>query len=75
MTGELPFDALRTIRKLPRFADGPKMAVVIDQAPCHMTADVAIAARRMSMDLIPIPPGSTGRRQPMDVRVFGVLKP
>jgi hypothetical protein len=50
------------------------MAVVIDQAPWHMTADVAIAARRMRMDLITVPPGSTGRRQPMDVRVFGVLK-
>jgi hypothetical protein len=74
MTGELLIDALREIREVPRYAGRAKMAVVIDQAPCHMTADVAIPARRMSMDIIPVPPGSTGRRQPMDVRVFGVLK-
>jgi hypothetical protein len=65
---------LREIGELPRSADGAKMAVVIDQAPRHMTVDVPTAARRMSMDLIPVPPGGTGRRQPMDVRVFGVLK-
>jgi hypothetical protein len=42
MTGELLIDALRWIRELPQFADGAKMAVVIDQAPCQMTIDIAI---------------------------------
>jgi hypothetical protein len=50
------------------------MAVVIDQAPCHMTVDVAMAAAHLDMDLIPVPPSSTGKCRSMDVRVFGVLK-
>jgi hypothetical protein len=50
------------------------MAVVIDQAPCHMTIDVALEAARLGMALSVVPPGSTGKCQPMDVRVFGVLK-
>jgi hypothetical protein len=50
------------------------MAVVIDQAPYHMTVDVAMEAAQLDMDLIPVPPGSTGKCRPMDVRVFGVLK-
>jgi hypothetical protein len=74
MTGELLIDALRWIREIPRFADCAKMAVLIEQAPCDMTVDVAIAAAWLGVDLIPVPPGSTGKCQPMDVRVFGVLK-
>jgi hypothetical protein len=74
MTGELPIDALRWIRALPRFSSRAKVAVVIDQAPCHVTVDVAMAAAQLGMALIPVPPGITGRRQPMDVCVFGVLK-
>jgi hypothetical protein len=74
MTGELLILALPWIRELPRFAHRSKMAVVIDQAPCHMTVDVAMAAAQLSMALIPVPPGSTGGRQPMDVRVLGVVK-
>jgi hypothetical protein len=50
------------------------MAVVIDQAPCHMTVDVAMAAAKLGMDLITVPPGSTGKCRPMDVRGLGVLK-
>jgi hypothetical protein len=38
-----------------------------------MTADVAMEAFRMGMDLIPVLPGITGRCQPMRMRVFGVL--
>jgi hypothetical protein len=38
-----------------------------------MTVDVAMVAQ-FGMDLIPVRPGSTGKCQPMDVRVFGVLK-
>jgi hypothetical protein len=60
LTGERLIGALREIRELPRFADGAKMAVVIDQAPCHMTVDVAIAAAEMGMVLIPVPPGQHG---------------
>jgi hypothetical protein len=74
MTGELLIDALRELRELPRFAGRAPMAVVIDQAPCHMTVDVAMAAAQLGMVLVPVPLASTGRRQPMDVRVFGVLK-
>jgi hypothetical protein len=61
MTGELLIDALCWIRELPRFPDGAKMAVVLDQAPCHMTVDVAMAAAQLDMDLIPVPPGRTGK--------------
>jgi hypothetical protein len=74
MMGELLIDALRWIRQLPRFADRAKMAVVMDQAPCHVKIDVAREAAQLDMDLIPFPPGNTGTCQPMDVRIFGVLK-
>jgi hypothetical protein len=39
-----------------------------------MTADVAMEAFRMGMDLIPVLPGITGGCQPMRVRVFGVVQ-
>jgi hypothetical protein len=71
MTGELLSDALRWIRELPRFAGRGKMAVVIDQTPCPMTIDVAMEAAQWP--LIPVPPGSTGKCQPKDVRVFCVF--
>jgi hypothetical protein len=74
MTGELLIDTLHETRELPRFADGAKMAVVIDQAPCHMTIDVALKAAQMGMALIPVPPGSTGNCPPMDVRPLRVFK-
>jgi hypothetical protein len=74
MTGELLTDALRWIRELPRFADLAKTPLVMEQAPCHMTVNVAMAVALLGMDLIPVPQDSTGRCQPMDVRVFGVLK-
>jgi hypothetical protein len=60
MTGELRTDALRWIRELPRLADRAKMTVLIDQSCCHMTVDVAMEAGQLDMDLIPVPPGSTG---------------
>jgi hypothetical protein len=74
LTGELLVYALRWIRQLPRFVDPAKMAVVMVQAPCQMTVDVAMEAAQLGMALIPVPPGSTGKCQPVDVRVFGVLK-
>jgi hypothetical protein len=74
MTGELLIRALGVTRELPHFADRAKMAVVIHQAPGHMTVAVAMGAAQLGMDLIPVPPGSTGKCQPIDVRVFGVLK-
>jgi hypothetical protein len=39
-----------------------------------MTVDTATAAEQLGMAIIPMPPGSTGKCQPIDVRVFGVLK-
>jgi hypothetical protein len=39
-----------------------------------MRVDVALKAARLGMDLIPVPPGSTGKCQPMGVGVFGVLE-
>jgi hypothetical protein len=57
MAGELLIGALRWIRELPRFAGRAKMAVVTDQAPCHMTVDVVMAAAQLDMDLILVPPG------------------
>jgi hypothetical protein len=39
-----------------------------------MTVDVAMEAGQLDMDLIPVPPGCTGYCQPVNVRIFGVLK-
>jgi hypothetical protein len=74
MTGELVIQALGWIRELPPFADCPKIAIVIDQAPCHVDVDVATAAAQFGMALVPVPAGITGKCQPNDVRVFGVLR-
>jgi hypothetical protein len=71
-TRELLVRAWRWIRGLPRFAGRSWIVVVIDPALCHVTADVAIAARRMNTDIIPAPPGSTDKRQSVDARACGV---
>jgi hypothetical protein len=73
MTGDLLIPALGCIRELPCFADRAKMAFVTDQAPYHMTVDVALEAAQLGMDPVPDPPGSTCRCHPMDDRVLGVL--
>jgi hypothetical protein len=57
MNGELLIDALRGIRELPCFPGHAKMAVVIDQAPRHMTVDVAIEATQLGTGAHPCPAG------------------
>jgi hypothetical protein len=69
----LPIEELQTIRELPRVAADCRVVGVLEQAPCYRKVHVAMAAHLL-IDLIPVASHSTGRRQPMDVRVFGVLK-
>jgi hypothetical protein len=64
ITGKLLIQALREIRELPRLAGRAKMAVVIDQAPCHMAVDVAMAAAQLGMVLIPMPPAARAGTSP-----------
>jgi hypothetical protein len=55
------------------FPDGP-LLVILDCYAAHRATVVRETARACNIDLLFIPPGCTDRLQPLDRRVFGVLK-
>jgi hypothetical protein len=55
------------------FKDGP-LLVILDTYAAHRAQAVRDAARLCNIDLLFIPPGCTDRLQPLDRRVFGVMK-
>jgi hypothetical protein len=57
----------------PDLPDGPKV-VIVDNAPVHLNLDVVRKAKSLNVELIPLPPGTTGRLQPLDVGFFGPFK-
>jgi hypothetical protein len=57
MTPELLIPALPLFRELPRFATDSRIVAPLEQAPFHMTVDVALAAPHpLTMNLIPVSP-------------------
>jgi hypothetical protein len=55
------------------YREGP-LVVILDTYSAHRAQDVRAVAQAYEIDLVFIPPGCTDRLQPLDRRVFGVLK-
>jgi hypothetical protein len=55
------------------FPDGP-ILLILDTYAAHRSASVRAIAETLHIDLIFIPPGCTDRLQPLDRKVFGILK-
>jgi hypothetical protein len=51
-----------------------KLLLLLDTYAAHGSAAVKDTAEQLGIDLVFIPPGCTDRLQPLDRRVFGVLK-
>jgi hypothetical protein len=71
-TSDVMCEYLRGLRQR-LYPDGP-LLVLLDTYTAHRTAQVRATAADLKIDLIFIPPGCTDRVQPLDRRVFGVLK-
>jgi hypothetical protein len=56
------------------FADQEPLIVIHDTYPAHRAEWVRCIARLWNITLVFIPPGCTDRLQPLDRKVFGVLK-
>ena len=63
---------LMSIRE--RFRDDGPIYLLLDQYSVHRTETVRNLAQSLGIELIFIPPGMTDAYQPLDRRVFGVLK-
>jgi hypothetical protein len=48
--------------------------LIMDVYPSHRTKHVMATAEALDVELLFVPPGVTGRFQPMDRRIFGKLK-
>jgi hypothetical protein len=56
------------------YRPGPRIKLVMDQFPVHMTDETKSTADRLRIDIIFVPAGGTSRYQPLDRLVFGALK-
>jgi hypothetical protein len=56
------------------FPDADPVLVILDTYAAHRSAEVREVAALWGIDLVFIPPGCTDRLQPLDRKVFGVLK-
>jgi hypothetical protein len=71
-TGDVMCEYLTYLREEP-YPTGP-LVVILDVYPAHRTDMVRATAYALGIELVFIPPGCTDRLQPLDRRVFGVLK-
>jgi transposase len=55
------------------YPTGP-LVVILDVYPAHRTDAIRGMALALGIELVFIPPGCTDRLQPLDRRVFGVVK-
>lgn len=53
---------------------GERICLILDTYAAHRTASVKQKAEELNIELLFIPPGCTDACQPLDVKVFGVLK-
>ena len=54
--------------------DHREFALILDKYPSHIDESISISAKYLGIHLIYVPAGATGLLQPLDRRVFGVLK-
>jgi hypothetical protein len=71
-TSEIMSRYLRQLRNV-LFPEGP-VVVILDAYAAHRTEATRETARGLGIELVFIPPGATDRLQPLDRRIFGVLK-
>ena len=57
-----------------RFPDNDPVYLLLDQYSVHRTEPIRTLAQSLGVELIFLPPGMTDTYQPLDRRVFGVLK-
>jgi hypothetical protein len=53
---------------------GENIKLVLDQYTVHISTESRRLASELNIDFIPIPRGGTGRFQPLDRRIFGIMK-
>jgi transposase-like protein len=56
------------------YADGSELHLLLDSYSAHRTQNIKDTAARLGINLHFIPPGMTDQFQPLDRKVFGVLK-
>jgi hypothetical protein len=71
MTNDCFVEYLIWIRSL---IPSKKIHLVVDQYPSHFTPEAELKASQLNIHMIPIPSGGTGKYQPMDLRIFGIMK-
>jgi hypothetical protein len=71
-TSEVLAEYLQRLRH-EQFPEGP-IVLILDTYSAHRSAAVKAVAEQLGIELIFIPPGCTDRLQPLDRKVFGVLK-
>jgi hypothetical protein len=59
---------------LNEIRQGENIKLVLDQYTVHISAESRRLASELNIDLITIPRGGTGRFQPLDRRIFGIMK-
>lgn len=72
MTKDLFFKYLDFIRK--QYPIKQKIHLIVDRSSTHKGDDVVAKAKENNIKLHYIPPGCTDILQPLDIRIFGVLK-
>ena len=65
---------IRYLNHLHRYNKGKSYALVLDVYPAHRTLNVKEAARALDITLIYVPANGTGIYQPLDRRLFGIIK-
>ena len=65
---------LEYLKFIEEQVDGRYCSLVWDVHSSHRSADVVACARQRKINLLFVPAGQTGEYQPLDRRVFGVLK-
>jgi hypothetical protein len=53
--------------------DGP-LCLVLDQYPTHVSVPSTALAARLGIQVITVPKGATGTWQPLDRRIYGIMK-
>ena len=57
-----------------RYPDEDPIYLILDVYPVHKEEKIKLLACELKIELIYIPPGLTDEYQPLDRRVFGVMK-
>ncbi|OHS93796.1 hypothetical protein TRFO_13773 [Tritrichomonas foetus] len=71
-TTDIILKYLENLRKL--FHDGKEIILLLDIYKSHIADECRLFAESLKIQLVYIPPGCTDILQPLDIRIFGILK-